>query len=77
MKNQSNPTHQKFVNRYFAFAHLPAALQSVSKPFRELADLLVAKFEENGVDPAELQAGLRKLIEAKDCAVRSFLGDPK
>lgn len=55
--------------KYFAFAHLPAHLQAVSKPFHDLAHALVAV-----TDPgAEQSTGLRKLLEAKDCFVRAAL----
>lgn len=55
--------------KYFAYAHLPAALQEVSKPFGDLALLLCEKLPRS----AERAAGLRKLLEAKDCAVRAAL----
>jgi hypothetical protein len=55
--------------KYFAFAHLPAHLQVVSKPIGELAAL----FEQLLPDGPEKSAGMRKLLEAKDCFVRSAL----
>ena len=57
------------VARYFAYAHLPAHLQEVSRPFQELADQMIAALP----DGPELTAGLRKLLEAKDCMVRAAL----
>jgi hypothetical protein len=30
-----------------------------------------------GGDPAEMHAGLRKLLEAKDCAVRAMIPEAK
>lgn len=59
--------------KYFAFAHLPAHLQAVSKPIGELAD----QFERQIVDGPEKSAGMRKLLEAKDCFVRAALDAPK
>lgn len=57
--------------RYFACAHLPPALRTISEPFGKLADSMVATgLPENA---AETAAGLRKLLEAKDCAVRAAL----
>lgn len=50
----------------FAFSHLPPRLQEVSKPFHEHA-LRVASFPHNW----ETVEALRKLLEAKDCAVRA------
>lgn len=55
--------------KYFAYAHLPAHLQVVSKPIGELASL----FEQLLPDGPEKSAGMRKLLEAKDCFVRSAL----
>jgi hypothetical protein len=55
--------------KYFAYEHLPAKLQVISKPFGELAQLMAATLPPS----AETSAGLRKLLEAKDCAVRAAL----
>ncbi|MFE5996779.1 hypothetical protein ACFQ6C_07775 [Streptomyces sp. NPDC056454] len=51
--------------RGFAYDHLPAELQEVSKPFHDLAQTLLDRLP----DDPELTAALRKLREAKDCAV--------
>ena len=53
--------------QFFAYSHLPPHLQAVSKPFGDLAQLIVDTLPSN----AERTAGLRKLLEAKDCAVRA------
>lgn len=55
--------------KYFAFSHLPAKLQEVSKPIGELAETLDTILP----DGSEKSAGLRKLLEAKDCFVRAAL----
>lgn len=55
--------------QFFAYAHLPPNLQTISKPFGDLAEHIVATLPMN----AERSAGLRKLLEAKDCAVRAIL----
>lgn len=55
--------------RYFEFAHLPQNLQEVSKPIGELAASMDSLLPES----AEKSAGLRKLLEAKDCFVRAAL----
>lgn len=55
----------------FAFDHLPEHLQAVSGPFHSLAINLLSKLN----DGPELSAGLRKLLEAKDCAVRQAVID--
>lgn len=57
------------VLRFFAYQHLPAVLQEISKPLHDLAWAMARKLPG---DP-ELTAGLRKLLEAKDCLVRAAL----
>jgi ferritin-like protein len=54
--------------KYFSYRHLPMHLQDASRPFCELA-MKVALTEDN----AEIEECLRKLLEAKDCAVRAAL----
>ncbi len=54
--------------KFFAYEHLPPKLQAISKPIGELARSMAARLE-----GAELTAGLRKLLEAKDCLVRASL----
>ncbi|WP_336340270.1 hypothetical protein [Enterobacter cloacae] len=58
------------IMKYFAYQHLPAHLQEVSKPIGDLAELM----DETLPDSAEKSAGLRKLLEAKDALVRAKLG---
>jgi len=55
--------------QFFAYEHLPPHLQAVSKPFGDLAKQIVETLPQN----AERTAGLRKLLEAKDYAVRALL----
>lgn len=55
--------------QFFAYAHLPAHLQAVSQPFGDLAQQIVATLPSN----PERTVALRKLLEAKDCAVRALL----
>lgn len=57
---------------FFGFKHLPKHLQDISKPFHELAWDMVVTLKDSPY-PAEVSAGLRKLLEAKDCLVRSAL----
>ena len=57
---------------FFEYEHLPDRLQGVSAPFCELAHLLVQPGE-LGLEGAEATTALRKLLEAKDCAVRAAL----
>lgn len=55
--------------QFFKYEHLPENLQLISKPFGDLARRMVETLPRN----AERSAGLRKLLEAKDCAVRAYL----
>lgn len=80
--NQLDPIMQ-----FFSYKHLPTHLQAVSKPFSDLAHKLVG-VNENGNLQAEgsgdvthlpvprnpeRTVALRKLLEAKDAAVRAVL----
>ncbi|OYX62056.1 MAG: hypothetical protein B7Y88_14785 [Sphingomonadales bacterium 32-64-17] len=53
--------------RYFHFAHLPEKLQVTSIKFYELACYIIAVLPRN----PERTVALRKLLEAKDAAVRA------
>lgn len=55
------------IMKYFQFAHLPEHLQRVSAPIGTLA----AQMDSDLPDGPEKSAGLRKLLEAKDCFVRA------
>jgi len=55
--------------RFFSYKHLPSPLAEVSRPFCELAEHLFATLPRN----AERTVALRKLLEAKDAAVRASL----
>lgn len=55
---------------FFAYEHLPPRLQEISKPIAELA---MAVAQRETTNAAEVAAGLRKLLEAKDCFVRGAL----
>lgn len=55
--------------QFFEYAHLPENLQTVSKPFCDLAAAIVATLPRN----PERTVALRKLLESKDCAVRAML----
>lgn len=55
---------------FFKHDHLPQKLSEISRPFAQMA-IRMAESESN--HPQEISAGLRKLLEAKDCAVRAAL----
>lgn len=68
----SNPSWER-VLRYFEYSHLPEKLQAYSKPFHLTAHEVVKAAESGATDAAEVTVALRKLLEAKDAAVRAFL----
>lgn len=53
--------------QFFAYSHLPEHLQDVSAPFHQLARAILVNIPNN----SERTMALRKLLEAKDCAVRA------
>lgn len=53
---------------FFDYEHLPEPLQDVARPFSVLAHNVAY-----GPQNAETTTCLRKLLEAKDCAVRAHL----
>lgn len=57
------------IMQFFAYGHLPHHLQKVSKPFGEMATSIVDALPKN----PERTVALRKLLEAKDAAVRAVL----
>ena len=55
--------------QYFEYEHLPEPQQTISKELYRLAHIM-----EGGLpDGPEKSAGMRKLLEAKDCFVRASL----
>jgi hypothetical protein len=54
--------------RFFTDDHLPDRLANVSRPFRLLAEALASDLA-----GPELSVALRKLLEAKDAALRAAL----
>lgn len=58
--------------QFFSYSHLPEKLRAVSEPFCHLAHRMVGEMQ---LDGPEAAAGLRKLLEAKDCAVRAALSE--
>ena len=55
--------------QFFETAHLPERLALISAPFGDLARMVAQSLPRN----PERTAALRKLLEAKDCAVRAHL----
>ena len=55
--------------KWFACGHLPSHLQEVSSKFKDVANYIVLIIPEG----PERTVALRKLLEAKDAAVRSVV----
>lgn len=60
---------KEFLLQFFEYKHLPDKLQIISKDYCDLAHKTVADLPRN----PERTVALRKLLEAKDCAVRAAL----
>lgn len=77
------PAPREHILQFFSYAHLPPPLAAISKPFCDLAHAIV--FGDNAPDAGTVTMGpalprnpertiaLRKLLEAKDAAVRAFI----
>ncbi len=63
------PVSPEPILQFFAWGHLSADLAAISEPFQRLANHIVETLPRN----AERTTALRKLLEAKDCAVRAFI----
>lgn len=57
------------IMQFFGYKHLPEHLQAVSSHFCDLAEHVDRTFPKN----AETSTALRKLLEAKDAAVRAVI----
>ena len=55
--------------KYFEFDHLPGKLKPISRSICGVAQYMEGELPQS----AEKSAGLRKLLEAKDCFVRARL----
>ena len=55
--------------QFFSYAHLPEHLQAMSRQFSELAEHVHETVSRN----PERSTALRKLLEAKDAAVRALI----
>lgn len=59
--------------QFFSYEHLPPHLKSISRQCTELAIAMDRELAEG----AEKTAGLRKLLEAKDCFDRAVLEESR
>jgi hypothetical protein len=55
--------------QFFKYEHLPENLQKISKPYCDMANHIAETYPMN----PERTVCLRKLLECKDAAVRTFL----
>lgn len=69
MTAPNRPTPSQQLLRYFEFDHLPQPLKDISEASSKLAWWMELSLQ----DGPEKTAGLRKLLEAKDCFVRAAL----
>lgn len=61
---------KEHIMQFFKWQHLPDEnMRSISKQFADLAQFVVDTTPRS----PERTAGLRKLLEAKDCAVRAWI----
>ena len=63
----THPNVQSLI-RYFNYEHLPPKQAAIAEKFRDIALDMADK-----LSGPELTAGLRKLLESKDCMVRASL----
>ncbi len=69
MTNDAPKPFQSKLIQFFKYDHLPVNLQAISGPFGDLATRMDDALPNN----PEKSTCLRKLLEAKDCAVRALL----
>jgi ferritin-like protein len=60
-----------YLVQFFKNDHLPGSLKDISDPFKYLASDIDNRLPDN----PEKTTALRKLLEAKDCAVRALIFD--
>lgn len=72
LRGNRTPRYERTpILRYFEFEHLPHDLKMISREFHTLAHKMAG-----GLEPGpETSVCLRKLLEAKDAAVRAALND--
>lgn len=75
---------QEHILQFFEYKHLPPHLAAISRPFCQLAHAIVSgDCSESGNVPfgpplprnPERTVALRKLLEAKDAAVRAYIAE--
>jgi hypothetical protein len=67
----SRQFESEWLEQFFSYEHLPEDLAHVSQPFCEVAEWVIRTVPRN----QERTVALRKLLEAKDAAVRALVAD--
>lgn len=67
MSNEQTSRPPDVLMIFFGYRHLPDHLQETSRKFCELAEWVDSNLPSN----TETSAAIRRILEAKDCAVRS------
>lgn len=72
MTTDTKPPQAEHIMQFFTFGQLPPHLKEVSAPFCNMAKWIVDTLPRN----PERTVALRKLLEAKDAAVRAVVAGP-
>lgn len=69
LTSDKNQMREEKMSQFFRYDHLPPELQDISRPFCQLSEIIIQVLPSN----PERTVALRKLLEAKDCAVRALI----
>lgn len=69
VQTKNSVQHTEHIMQFFAYSHLPPKLQAISMPFTDMAENIIDNIPRN----PERTVALRKLLEAKDAAVRAVI----
>ena len=69
MNKEEKKEQKDHIVQFLSYKHMPLHLQEVSKPFGLMAEQIVETLPSN----PERTVAMRKLLEAKDAAVRALL----
>lgn len=67
--DEAKKIEPEYLLQFFEYGHLPVQLQGTSLLFHDLAHALIASAPRN----PERTMALRRLLEAKDCAIRALI----
>lgn len=69
VESTQTPPPADHIEQFFSYGHLPEPLADISKVICDAAQVMLTLCPRN----PERTAGLRKLLEAKDCFVRAVV----